>query len=41
MVYCGSGVTACVNLLSQAVAGRPPGQALPGGLERLVLLRAQ
>lgn len=31
IVYCGSGVTACVNLLSQAVAGRPLGKLYVGG----------
>ncbi|MBF2097674.1 MAG: sulfurtransferase [Gloeomargaritaceae cyanobacterium C42_A2020_066] len=30
MVYCGSGVTACVNLLSLALAGRPPAQLYAG-----------
>ena len=30
MVYCGSGVTACVNLLALAIAGRPPGQLYAG-----------
>ncbi|WOD37539.1 sulfurtransferase [Nodosilinea sp. E11] len=31
IVYCGSGVTACVNLLSQTVAGRPMAKLYPGG----------
>jgi thiosulfate/3-mercaptopyruvate sulfurtransferase len=31
IVYCGSGVTACVNLLSQAVAGKPMGKLYVGG----------
>lgn len=31
IVYCGSGVTACVNLLSQAVAGKPLGKLYVGG----------
>lgn len=31
IVYCGSGVTACVNLLSQAVAGEPMHKLYPGG----------
>lgn len=31
IVYCGSGVTACVNLLAQAVAGRSPAKLYPGG----------
>ncbi|HEY9734876.1 MAG TPA: sulfurtransferase, partial [Trichocoleus sp.] len=31
IVYCGSGVTACVNLLSQAVAGKPVGKLYVGG----------
>lgn len=31
IVYCGSGVTACVNLLSQAVAGKPLSQLYVGG----------
>ena len=31
MVYCGSGVTACVNLLSQAVAGKPLARLYLGG----------
>lgn len=31
IVYCGSGVTACVNLLSQAVAGKPLAQLYVGG----------
>lgn len=31
VVYCGSGVTACVNLLSQAVAGQPLSQLYVGG----------
>ncbi len=31
IVYCGSGVTACVNLFSQAVAGKPMGRLYPGG----------
>jgi thiosulfate/3-mercaptopyruvate sulfurtransferase len=30
MVYCGSGVTACVDLLALAIAGRPPGQLYAG-----------
>jgi len=30
VVYCGSGVTACVNLLSLAIAGREPAQLYPG-----------
>ncbi|MEO1400689.1 MAG: sulfurtransferase [Cyanobacteria bacterium J06635_1] len=31
MVYCGSGVTACVNLFSQVMAGKPMGKLYPGG----------
>ncbi|MGF1568615.1 MAG: sulfurtransferase [Nodosilinea sp.] len=31
IVYCGSGVTACVNLLAQAVAGQPMGRLYAGG----------
>jgi thiosulfate/3-mercaptopyruvate sulfurtransferase len=31
VIYCGSGVTACVNLLAQAVAGRPMAKLYPGG----------
>ena len=31
IVYCGSGVTACVNLFSQTVAGKPMGKLYPGG----------
>lgn len=31
IVYCGSGVTACVNLFSQLVAGKPMGKLYPGG----------
>ncbi|WP_228016388.1 sulfurtransferase [Leptolyngbya ectocarpi] len=31
IVYCGSGVTACVNLFSQMVAGKPMGKLYPGG----------
>jgi len=31
IVYCGSGVTACVNLLSQAVAGKPISKLYVGG----------
>jgi thiosulfate/3-mercaptopyruvate sulfurtransferase len=31
IVYCGSGVTACVNLLSQTLAGRPMAKLYPGG----------
>lgn len=31
IVYCGSGVTACVNLFSQVVAGQPMGKLYPGG----------
>ncbi len=31
IVFCGSGVTACVNLLSQAVAGKPMGKLYVGG----------
>ncbi len=30
IVYCGSGVTACVDLLALAIAGRPPGQLYAG-----------
>ncbi|MEI7819250.1 MAG: rhodanese-like domain-containing protein, partial [bacterium] len=30
IVYCGSGVTACVNLLSLAIAGRESAQLYPG-----------
>jgi thiosulfate/3-mercaptopyruvate sulfurtransferase len=30
IVYCGSGVTACVNLLSLELAGRPPGRLYAG-----------
>lgn len=30
-MYCGSGVTACVNLLSLELAGRPPGRLYGGG----------
>lgn len=31
IVYCGSGVTACVNLLAQTLAGRPMAKLYPGG----------
>lgn len=31
IVYCGSGVTACVNLLSQTLANQPMGQLYVGG----------
>lgn len=31
IVYCGSGVTACVNLLSQTLAGKPMGKLYVGG----------
>ncbi|MEM6252789.1 MAG: sulfurtransferase [Cyanobacteria bacterium P01_D01_bin.156] len=31
IVYCGSGVTACVNLFSQVVAGKSMGKLYPGG----------
>ncbi len=31
IVYCGSGVTACVNLLSQAIAGQPLAKLYVGG----------
>ncbi|HEY9764336.1 MAG TPA: sulfurtransferase [Trichocoleus sp.] len=31
IVYCGSGVTACVNLLSHAIAGKPIGKLYVGG----------
>nr|WP_322743620.1 sulfurtransferase [Romeria gracilis] len=31
IVYCGSGVTACVNLFSQAIAHKPMGKLYPGG----------
>ncbi|TVQ07501.1 MAG: sulfurtransferase [Leptolyngbya sp. DLM2.Bin27] len=31
IVYCGSGVTACVNLLAQTLAGRPMAQLYAGG----------
>lgn len=31
IVYCGSGVTACVNLLSLAIAGKPQGKLYVGG----------
>ncbi|MEO0457228.1 MAG: sulfurtransferase [Cyanobacteria bacterium P01_A01_bin.114] len=31
MVYCGSGVTACVNLFSRVMAGKPMGKLYPGG----------
>jgi len=31
VVYCGSGVTACVNLLSQAVVGKPLARFYLGG----------
>ncbi|MEB3310372.1 MAG: sulfurtransferase [Snowella sp.] len=31
IVYCGSGVTACVNLFSLAIAGRPMAKLYPGG----------
>ncbi|NJL02448.1 MAG: sulfurtransferase [Spirulinaceae cyanobacterium RM2_2_10] len=31
IVYCGSGVTACANLLSLAIAGRDDAQLYPGG----------
>lgn len=31
IVYCGSGVTACVNLLAQTVAGQPMAKLYPGG----------
>jgi len=30
VVYCGSGVSACVNLLALAVAGRPDAKLYPG-----------
>jgi thiosulfate/3-mercaptopyruvate sulfurtransferase len=30
IVYCGSGVTACVNLLSRAIANLPPAKLYPG-----------
>ncbi len=30
IVYCGSGVTACVNLLSRAIADLPPAKLYPG-----------
>lgn len=30
IVYCGSGVTACVNLLSRSLAGLPPGKLYAG-----------
>ena len=30
MVYCGSGVTACVNLLSLEIAGIPNAKLYPG-----------
>ncbi|MEM9162053.1 MAG: sulfurtransferase [Cyanobacteria bacterium P01_F01_bin.4] len=31
VVYCGSGVTACVNLFSQVMAGKPMSKLYPGG----------
>lgn len=31
IVYCGSGVTACVNLLAQAIAGKPMSKLYVGG----------
>ena len=31
MVYCGSGVTACVNLFSMVMAGLPMNMLYPGG----------
>ncbi len=31
VVYCGSGVTACVNLFSMVAAGKPLGKLYPGG----------
>lgn len=31
IIYCGSGVTACVNLLSRQLAGLPMGAMYPGG----------
>ncbi|MEO1592199.1 MAG: sulfurtransferase [Cyanobacteria bacterium J06632_22] len=31
VVYCGSGVTACVNLFSMVAAGKPMGKLYPGG----------
>ncbi|MEO0540828.1 MAG: sulfurtransferase [Cyanobacteria bacterium P01_A01_bin.105] len=31
VVYCGSGVTACVNLFSLVAAGKPMGKLYPGG----------
>ncbi|PSN12719.1 sulfurtransferase [filamentous cyanobacterium CCT1] len=31
IVYCGSGVTACVNLLAQTLAGQPMARLYPGG----------
>jgi thiosulfate/3-mercaptopyruvate sulfurtransferase len=31
ITYCGSGVTACVNLLARAIAGHPPGKLYVGG----------
>ncbi len=31
ILYCGSGVTACANLLSLAIAGRPEATLYPGG----------
>lgn len=31
ILYCGSGVTACVNLLSLAIAGRETARLYPGG----------
>ncbi|MEM1254792.1 MAG: sulfurtransferase [Cyanobacteria bacterium P01_H01_bin.21] len=31
IVYCGSGVTACVNLFSQVAAGKPMAKLYPGG----------
>jgi thiosulfate/3-mercaptopyruvate sulfurtransferase len=31
IVYCGSGVTACVNLFAQVMAGKPMGKLYPGG----------
>ncbi len=31
IVYCGSGVTACVNLFSRAIAGLPAAKLYPGG----------
>ena len=40
VVYCGSGITACVDLLLLAQAGPSRREALPGLVERLVRPRS-